>query len=140
MTTFTAQTSIVINRPAAKVWTALTNPKMIKQYLHGAQTITDWNVGSPIIWKGKWQGKSYEDKGTVIAFEPNKLLEYTHWSPMSGAADKPENYHHITYELSEDNGQTTIKFTQGNSPTQRDADTMVKTFWSPALKVIRDIS
>lgn len=138
MTTYTAQTNITINAPIAKVWDALTNPEIIKQYLHGTKTVTDWKVGSPIIWKGDWKGELYEDKGTILAFAPQKLLKYSHWSPMSGDEDKPENYHDVTYELSEHDGKTILTFTQGNSPTQEEADGMVKSFWAPALQIIKD--
>ena len=140
MTTYIAQTSITINAPAAKIWDALVNPEIIKQYMHGAQIATDWRVGSPIIWKGEWKGETYEDKGAVLALEPRKLLKYSHWSPMSGGEDKPENYHDITYELSESDGRTILTFTQGNTPTQEEADNMVHSFWEPALQIIKEVT
>ena len=33
--------------------------------------------------------QTYEDKGTVLAFEPERRLSYTHWSPMGGSDDRP---------------------------------------------------
>ena len=56
-------TSIDVNAPAAKVWEALTNPEIVKKYFFGTNVKTDWKVGSPIIWEGEWEGKSYRDKG-----------------------------------------------------------------------------
>jgi uncharacterized protein YndB with AHSA1/START domain len=97
---FEAIKTVTIDAPRDRVWNALTDPKMVKQYMHGTNMSTDWREGSPIKWKGEWKGKPYEDKGTVLAFEPKKLLRYTHWSPMGGSEDKPENYHTVTYELS----------------------------------------
>ncbi len=140
MTTYTAQTNITIDTSLTKVWDALINPEIIKQYMHDAQIVTDWQVGSPIIWKGEWKGKTYEDKGTVLALEPHKLLKYSHWSPMSGGEDKPENYHEVTYELLESDGKIVLTFTQGNSPTQEEADNMVHSFWAPVLQAIKDIT
>ena len=140
MMTYTAQTNVTINAPAAKVWDALVDPEIISQYLHGTQTITDWEVGKPIVWRGEWKGESYEDKGTVLAFEPHRLLKYSHWSPMSGGEDKPENYHDVTYELSERDDKTVLTFTQGNSHTQGEADNTVRSFWAPALQIIKDIT
>ncbi len=52
-----AKASISINASIAKVWDALTNPEVIKQYMFGTEIISDWKEGSPIIWKGEWQGK-----------------------------------------------------------------------------------
>lgn len=45
---------IKINADKSKVWDALTNPKVIKQYLFGTKTILDWKVGSKIIFKGEY--------------------------------------------------------------------------------------
>ena len=56
--TFIAKTSITINAPKSKVWDALTKPELIKQYLFGTEVTTDWQVGSPIIYKGIWEGKA----------------------------------------------------------------------------------
>ena len=88
-----------------------------------------WTVGSPIISRGEWKGHSYVDKGTVLAFEPERLLTTTHWSPMGGTEDRPENYHTVTYELAEESGTTTLTLTQDNNATQAEADTMAENNW-----------
>ena len=103
---FTAKAEITINAPASKVWEALTSPQMIQQYLFGTQVTTDWQVGSPITYRGVWQGKPYEDKGTILQVEPEKLLVSTYWSALSGLANLPENYNTVSYALSND-GQAT---------------------------------
>lgn len=139
MTTFSAQTTITINAPASKVWEVLTNPELIGQYLHDTKTISDWQVDSPITWKGEWKGQPYEDKGVILNSVPNKILTYSHWSPMSGSEDVPENYHIVSYELHETDGVTTVSFTQGNSPSQEEADNMIANFWSAALQTIKGI-
>jgi len=135
--TSSAQTSVTINAPIDKVWDALTNPKEINQYLHDTNTKTDWVVGHEITWSGEWNGKAYVDKGEVLAYEPKKIIRTSHWSPLSGTEDKPENYHIITYELSERDNKTTLTLTHGNSPTQEDADKMVKSGWEPILQQIK---
>lgn len=55
-----ARASISINAPDGRVWDALVNPDAIRQYMFGASAISDWREGSSIVWKGEWQGKSYE--------------------------------------------------------------------------------
>ena len=108
-----------INASSAEVWEALTNPELIKQYFFGTNTISEWRAGSPIVFEGVWNGKSYRDKGTIIAIQPFKLLKYNYWSSMSGIEDKPENYANITYEISEDGDETILTITQDNIPDEK---------------------
>ena len=115
---FIAKATTTINTPASKVWEALTKPDLIKQYLFGTQVTTDWKVGSPITYKGEWEGKPYEDKGKILQFDPEKTLVSTHWSPLSGVSDTPENYHTVTYQLSEKDGKTEVTIMQDNNSTE----------------------
>jgi uncharacterized protein YndB with AHSA1/START domain len=130
---FVAKKRITVNAPPDVVWRALTDPAMVRQYMYGTNLQTDWTVGSPITWRGEWQGKTYEDKGTVVAVEPKKLLKVTHWSPMGGSEDKPENYHTLTYELAEHGKKTILTLEQDNNPSQEAANTMAEQNWGPVL-------
>ena len=125
--------TVVVNASPARVWDALTNPARVREYMHGTEMATDWVVGGPITWKGEWKGHAYVDKGTVLAFEPERLLTYTHWSPMGGTEDAPENYHTVTFELAEDAGTTTLTLSQDNNATQEDAERMAENSWGPVL-------
>jgi uncharacterized protein YndB with AHSA1/START domain len=119
---FTAKATTIINAPTAKVWDALTQPELIKQYLFGTQVITDWKVGSPITYKGVWDGKPYEDKGKVVQIVPGKLLVSTFWSSLAGLPDIPENYKTVRYELSATSGGTRLTIIQDNNDTQEESD------------------
>jgi len=88
---YEAVNKVTISAPRAEVWDALTNPEKVKKWMHGTEMSTDWKEGSPITWTGEWKGKPYQDKGEVLEIEPEKMLRYTHWSPMGGSEDKPEN-------------------------------------------------
>jgi uncharacterized protein YndB with AHSA1/START domain len=135
---FEAITSVTIDASRAKVWEALTDPAKVKRYMHGTNLSTDWKVGSPITWSGEWKGKAYEDKGTVLDVEPERRLTYTHWSPMGGSEDKPENYHTVTCELAADGRQTTLTLTQDNNATQEAADQMAENNWGPMLQGLKE--
>ncbi len=111
--------SITINAPAEKVWAALTDPEQIRKYFFGTEAVSDWKVGSPIYFRGEWEGKKYEDKGTILKTEKNKLFRYNYWSSMSGIEDKPENYVVITYDLKANDNQTTLTITQENIPDEK---------------------
>ena len=138
--TFVAEKRITINASVDAVWQALTDPALVKQYMHGTNMETNWKVGSPIFWRGEWKGKPYEDKGTVLAVEPRKLLRNTHWSPLGGSEDKPENYHTVTYELAEQGGKTVLTLKQDNNASQEEADTMAEKNWGPVLEGLKAVA
>ena len=114
MATPTAQVSIVVTAPRAEVWEALTTPEMISQYFMGAEVETDWEVGSPITFTGEWQGKRFQDKGQVLTFEPQREVAYSHWSPLAGTDDTPDNYHVVDITLVDDAAGTMVTLTQSN--------------------------
>jgi uncharacterized protein YndB with AHSA1/START domain len=110
----TAEATTEINAASSEVWRSLTDPAKIKEYYLGAEVQTDWQVGSPITFKGEWNGKSFEDKGEILAFEPERKLAYSHWSPMGGKPDAPENYHVVEVTLTERAGTTHVTLHQSN--------------------------
>ena len=116
-----AKAEIWINAPTSKVWEALTTPEMIKKYLFGTEAISDWKEGSPLIYKGVWEGKAYEDKGKIVKVEAGKLLVTTYWSSLAGKADVPENYNNVSYELTPKDSGTKLTITQDNNPTPESA-------------------
>jgi uncharacterized protein YndB with AHSA1/START domain len=117
-TNLIAVASIDINASNADVWKALVDPEAIKQYMFGTNAVSNWKAGSPIVWRGEWQGKPYEDKGVILRFNPNHTLQYSHFSPLSGLPDKPENYHTVTVELSGGEMQTHVTLSQDHNSTE----------------------
>jgi uncharacterized protein YndB with AHSA1/START domain len=136
--TFTASASTTINAPVSKVWDALTNPDLIRQYLFGTQVTTDWKVGSPITYQGVWQGKPYEDKGKVLQVVPEKLLVSTFWSALAGKPDLPENYNTVRYELAPQGSGTRLTLTQDNNASQEEADHSAQN-WSMVLEGMKKL-
>ena len=116
----TAETEIDASR--AKVWAALTDPEQIERYMFGSRVVTDWSPGSPIVWRGEYEGKKYEDKGEIVEIEPERRLKVTHFSPLSGQEDRPENYHTLLYELEERGESTYVSLSQDNNPTEEAAE------------------
>ena len=113
-----AKASISIKASNHDVWNALVNPHAIKQYMFGTNVDSDWREGRPIIWKGEWQGKSYEDKGVILQFKPGHTLQYSHFSPLSGLPDKPESYHTVTIDLAVDGQHTRVSLAQDHNATE----------------------
>ena len=110
----TAHATISINTSSSKVWRALTDSDLIKQYFLGTNADSNWKEGSPVAFSGEYKGKAYESKGKVLRNIPEKLLQYTYWSSMSGIEDKPENYVIVTYTLVEVKNVTILSVIEEN--------------------------
>lgn len=134
----TAKAEVVVNATRAQVWDALVNPQKIKQYMFGTSVQSDWTVGSKIVWKGEWKGKPYEDKGKILAIEPNERLQYSHFSPLSGLADEPENYHNVTIALEDEGKQTRIALSQDKNATEKARAESQKN-WENMLKGLKTV-
>ncbi len=122
-----------INAPAARVWDALTNPELIREYFFGANAISEWKQGSEIRFEGTWQDKPYTDKGTIQLILPEKILQFTYYSPLSGLDDVPENYQSISYELEENNGVTTLTVKNANLSSEEQKEQSQKN-WEHVLE------
>jgi uncharacterized protein YndB with AHSA1/START domain len=133
-----ATSSIIVNAPVEQVWEALTTPELIKQWFFGVDTESDWKVGSPLVHRGEWQGKPYEDKGQILRIEPPRLLVHNHWSDVSGVPDIPENYQEVSWALSERNGTTELTITERNLPSE-EAKAVSEEGWKTALKSLKEV-
>jgi uncharacterized protein YndB with AHSA1/START domain len=131
--------SIDIRADKLKVWDALTNPEKIKIYLFGTETLTDWQIGSEIIFEGEYQGQRYRDKGVIIDIKPGELLCYSYWSSFSGLVDKPENYSIVSYALNDNGTNTRLTITQAGF-TSEQACQHSQTAWEQVLLKIKDIA
>ena len=132
-----ARARVDIDAPTHDVWDALIDPDRVEQYMFGTRVTTDWEVGNPITWSGEWQGKQYEDKGEVLEYQPDRKLSYTHYSPLSGKPDLPENYHTVTIELAPSGTGTTVTLAQDNNETE-EAREHSETNWQTMLDGLKD--
>ncbi len=139
------ENSILINAPASKVWDALTNPEQTKKYMFGCETVSDWKIGSPLLWTGNHEGKDMVFvKGIITDIQPDRFLSYTTIDPNSGVEDKPENYLTVTYDLKGTEQETILTVTQGDYSEVGDGDRRFKKAieaggWQPILNEIKKI-
>jgi uncharacterized protein YndB with AHSA1/START domain len=115
-----AHSSTVIAASPDLIWRALVDPVAIKRYMFGTTVTSDWTEGGDIIWEGEWQGRPYRDHGKVLRIEPDQLLEYTHFSPLAGKPDVPENYHTVTIRLAVDIHGTEVTLAQDGNDTEEE--------------------
>ncbi|WP_337041723.1 SRPBCC domain-containing protein [Emticicia sp. 17c] len=130
--------TIALNASKTEVWDALVNPEKIKKYLFGTETTTNWQVGSPIVFSGMWDDKPYQDKGTVLAFEPEKSLTYNYWSNLSGTPDVPENYANISYSVEEHGEKTLLTISQDGFKDQATLERS-EGDWAAVLEELRKV-
>lgn len=131
-TNIAAEISITITAFKTAVWDALINPEKVKEYFFGTSLSTTWQPGDPIVFSGQWEGNTYEDKGIVLAYNHEEMLQYTYWSSMSGKEDKAENYATITYRIGGDDGKVTVTVIQENIPTLKARDHSIEN-WKKVL-------
>ena len=100
----TSESIVQILSPASKVWLALTVPELVKQWQYGADLLTTWTPGTPIVFRNEWNGQVFEQKGTVLEFIPASRLKYSLFFPRPDLQDVPENHFFMIYELTESGG------------------------------------
>ena len=122
MTGKVATAAVDIAATPQRVWAALTDPDEIEKYMFGSRVETDWKPGSPIVWKGEYEGRQYKDKGEVVEAEAGRRLVMTHFSPLSGRSDEPGNYHTVTYELRGTGSSTHVELSQDNNGSREEAE------------------
>ncbi|MWV43034.1 ATPase [Paenibacillus sp. HJL G12] len=118
----TSISRVMIHSNPAKVWDALTNPELVKQWQYGSLLISDWQVGSEIRFRNEWEGQVFEQWGKVLEVVPNKLIKYTLFAPRPGVEDKPENYFVMSYILTEDGGNTLLSIEQNDTRPGSDSE------------------
>jgi uncharacterized protein YndB with AHSA1/START domain len=118
-TDFKTEFKTIMKAKPIKVWDALTNPELIRQYFFGTEVMTTWEVGNDIIFNGEFQGQKYQDKGKILEYEQCKKVSYSYLSSFSGKEDKPENYLWICYEIKPFENDTELTITQSNYDEER---------------------
>jgi uncharacterized protein YndB with AHSA1/START domain len=140
------ENTISIQAPISKVWNALVNPEQTKKYMFGCETVSDWKVGSSLLWRGNYEGKeTVFVKGNILQIEPERLLVYTTFDPFSSIPDVPENHLTVTYRLKQVNEDTTLTVTQGDYATVAEGERRYKESynngegWNPILVEIKKL-
>ncbi|KQY46521.1 SRPBCC domain-containing protein [Cellulomonas sp. Root137] len=130
-----ARASVDIPAPAENVWDTLVDPEAT--WMMGARVTSAYVVGVPITFDGEWDGRPFQDHGEILEVDRPRRLRYTHYSPLSGQPDVPENYHHLTFTFDEDEGSTAVTLEQdGNGSAEEAAHSTAN--WEQVLGALRD--
>lgn len=137
MTGIVATAETTVHAGPERVWAALTDPDQISAYLAGSRVETTWQIGSPITWSGSYDGHPYQDRGEVLVYNEPRELSVTHYSPLMGQDDRPENYHTLIYTLTPDEGGTRLSLTQDGCTDEAQARQFGRN-WQQMLESLRD--
>lgn len=112
--------SVAFRASKEQVWDLLTNPEMTKQYMFGCEVLSDWTIGSSIIWKGKnEEGEAVVFvKGEITEIDNGKKVSFTMLDPNIGIKDIPENYAKLTYEVTDSKSGVIFELVQDFEGTE----------------------
>jgi hypothetical protein len=74
-----------------------------------------------------------------VRLEPGRLLQVTHFSPLTGQADVPENYHVVTYELAPHDGGTEVTISQTGVGSEEELK-HTEANWAMSLDGLRKVA
>jgi len=113
--------SITINSETSNVWTTLTDIELMSKWLGepemDIEVYTNWEINSPIFIRG-FHHINFENKGTILQYDKEKRLSFTHLSSVSRLADRKENYTIIEFILTLIDKQTQLTVNIENFPTE----------------------
>lgn len=139
--------TITINAPASKVWDVLCKPEFTKIYMFGCETVSEWTVGSELLWRAHYEGKDMVFvKGHILEISAPQKLVYSVFDPNSTMEDIPSNYLHVTYLLEEDKQSTILTVTQGDYNTVAEGERRYNESynngegWNPILVQIKALA
>ena len=130
--------TVCIDASLSKVWAALTQHELMKQWMAETETdiVSDWEVGGPFIIKGPWYKRYFENLGTLLAFEPERVFSYSHLSSLSHLEDSPENYTVLEFRLTQQGDKTRLELHISNFPTEA-IYRHLAFYWNVALDLLR---
>jgi uncharacterized protein YndB with AHSA1/START domain len=132
-----AHAEVQISASPQQVWDALTDPDAISRFMFGAKVDTDWEEGSPITWSGDYDGTPYQDKGEILEVDESNRLRMTHYSPLTGEDDVPENYHTLDYRLTDEGETTRLTLDQDGNDSAEQAEQFAAN-WQTMLDQVKE--
>jgi uncharacterized protein YndB with AHSA1/START domain len=127
----------LIDAGAKEAWETLTDPAKVGKLFWGSTVESDFVPGHPIVWKGTWEGKPFEDRGTIRKVAKGSLLQNTHWTPSSGP-DTEENRSLLTWSLTAEGDGVRVTLRHENIPTEAMRDHSMQ-MWNQLLARMKEM-
>jgi hypothetical protein len=136
-TRYSIEVSTTIGAGIRDAWNLLVDPARASELWWGSTVESDFTPGHPIVWKGTWEGKPFEDRGTIKQVTPPTLLQYSHWAASFGP-DVEENRNLLTWKLSEAPGGVRVTFLHENIATREMKDHS-EPMWKQLLERMKEM-
>jgi hypothetical protein len=74
----------------------------------------------------------------VLKIRPPELLRISHYSPLTGLPDVPENYHIVEYRVEPMGEETLVSITQSNNKSEGEVEESART-WDLVLGNLKEL-
>lgn len=93
------QRSVHLAAPPDEVWRVLLDPERAPGWLGGFRLEVEPVVGGRFALVGSLGEGAYAERGEVLAFDPARLLRFSHWSALWRVPDVAESRAVMTWSL-----------------------------------------
>jgi uncharacterized protein YndB with AHSA1/START domain len=128
---------IYIRATADKLWQALTQPEMTRQYWSNHRNTSDWRVGSP------WRHEDHDDStlvdisGTILESVASRRLGFTWAIPADAQAGT--RLSRVVFEITEDDGVSRVTLTHDQLPEGSDMAEGITEGWPLVLSSLKSL-
>lgn len=138
MNRFTINKHIFVKAPIKAVFEALTTSDKIIQYFPLNNVISNWQLGSEVLYKGEIEGNAFTDYGIIKEFSVPTKYSYSYWSDNHGTERIPENHLVISYTLTSLKDGTQLELQQLNIKSEELFNIMNTTVWDSLLSSFKN--
>ena len=138
MNSFSIEKEITINASPEIVFDMLTNSEQIIRYYPLNEVISEWKVGSNVLYKGEIDNKKFTDYGVIEIISRPTQYKYTYWSDNHGTENTPENQITISYNLTNIKNATRLELKQTNLRSKEMFEIMDSTVWPYLLDSMKN--
>ncbi len=138
MSHYTIKKELVIDQEVEAVFHALTTSEEIVKYYPLKQVVSDWQVGSKVLYKGEIEGAAFTDFGHIEILNEPVEYKYSYWSDNHGTPRTPENHLTIHYELRSIGSKTQLVMTQANIQSEEMYSMMNDLVWDSLLLSLKN--
>lgn len=119
-----------------KIWQALTHAEFTSQYFHGTHIQSDWQIGSPVVFRGD-EGNALIEGKVIVADKPVRL-SYS-WRSLYDEELAKEAPSQVTFEIEAMDGVCRLRITHDKFQTGSKTYERVSQGWSAIMCSLKSL-